>query len=740
MKIRNETFAPAQLSSEAAVKLVRRGPLAPTLSRRERENRRHPQINSRGWLCWTIVRKSPDVRLLFPLLRGEGQGEGESGGQIPRLAVNFLCCAIILVFSLRVAALPTDWPHAQAFSVAAPGLVKISLPVETLDAARPALEDVRVCDDAGNELPFLITRPMPSPKAVQGAKSFQVSLQPAATVITLETGLGQPLDGVTLESPAANFIKAVRVEGSADGRDWQQLVQSQPVFRQYSGASQLHVAFPAGDWPWLRLTMDDQHSAPVPFTGARVHAADVEATPVELQNVAIAERNENPGDTRLTLNLGAANLDVAAVTFETDEPLFTRAVAVAVPQITEDSIREQTVGQGVIYRVAIEGQPPSANLSVPLETRIHARELVLLIRNEDSPPLTVNAVRVERRPVYLVFMARSAGTYHLLTGNKLCAAPKYDLAALSAGLKDAVVTPVTVAALADNPDYRAPEALAGLDLTGAPLDVSAWKFREPIELSRGGAQQIELDLDVLAHAQPGFADLRVLHGSNQVPFIVQRTSIRRAIAPAVTATNDAKNPRLSRWLIKLPKSRLPLTCLTCATTTPLFQRTLSLSEKLTNERGDTFYSELSSVKMTITPAEKLREFSLPLIIAPHSDTLILETENGDNPPLELEKFTAFYSATRVLFKAKADDRLFMYYGNPQAVPPSYDLSLVAGELLAADKSTATPGAEEQLKKSSWAEGLSPGTGGIFFWGILAVVVIGLLIIISRLLPKTQSPA
>jgi hypothetical protein len=284
---------------------------------------------------------------------------------------------------------------------------------------------------------------------------------------------------VTLETPAMNFIKAVRVEGSADGQNWQRLAQGQPIFRQLYGAGQLHVSFPAGEWRWLRLTIDDQRSQPVPFTGARVHAADVEATPIELQTVAIAERNENPGETRLTLNLGAANLDVASVKIETDEPLFTRAVTLAVPQIAEDSIREQTVGQGVIYRVAIEGQPPSASLSVPLETQIRSRELVLLIRNEDSPPLPVTAVRVERRPVYLVFMARQAGTLHLLTGNKSCAAPRYDLAALGADLKNAAVTPLKISALADNPNYRAPEALAGLEVTGAALDVSAWKFRKP---------------------------------------------------------------------------------------------------------------------------------------------------------------------------------------------------------------------------------------------------------------------
>jgi hypothetical protein len=83
------------------------------------------------------------------------------------------------------------------------------------------------------------------------------------------------------------------------------------------------------------------------------------------------------------------------------------------------------------------------------------------------------------------------------------------------------------------------------------LDVSAWKFRKAIKLIRSGAQQLDLDLDVLSHAQPGFQDVRVLRGGKQTPYILQRTSISRALTPAVTATIDAKDPKLSRWIIKL---------------------------------------------------------------------------------------------------------------------------------------------------------------------------------------------
>src|SRR6185369_2856201 len=265
------------------------------------------------------------------------------------------------------------------------------------DATRPALEDLRVYDDAGNETPYLIERPVPVSRAIQSAKSFQVSLNPSTTIITLETGLTQPLDGVTLETPATGFIKSVKIEGSTDGRRWQPLAQGQPIFRQPNGVSQLHLTTPPGVWQWLRLTVDDQRSTPIPFTGARVHAAAGEPAPGELIPVTIAERHENPGETRLTLDLGAANLNVATIQIETPESLFTRQVTLAVPEILEDSIREQTLAQGVIYRVAIEGQPASAQLSVPLDSQVRSRELLLLIQNHDSPPLTITAVRVERR-------------------------------------------------------------------------------------------------------------------------------------------------------------------------------------------------------------------------------------------------------------------------------------------------------------------------------------------------------
>ena len=654
-----------------------------------------------------------------------------------------LLCVVALLFGAPAAAanLPSDWQRVQSFEVSTAGLVKISVPVETLDAARPALEDLRLYDEAGNEVPYLIDRFAQVAKAAQAVKAFQVSLSASTTVITIETGLAQPLDGVTLESPAKDFIKAVQDESSEDGDHWQPLAKGQPIFRQPDGASHLQIPLPPTSSKWLRLTVDDGRSPPVPFTGALVHPAMGEPAPGELISATITERDESPGETRLELSLGAANLSVASIQLETTEPLFMRQVSVAFPEVLEDSIREETIGHGTVYRVAVEGQPPSENLSVPLDSLVSSRELFLLIKNGNSPPLPISAVRVERRPVYLAFLARQPGSYHLLTGNAHCDAPRYDLAALGMNLKDVAVSPVKISPPSDNPDFRAADVLPGLEVTGAALDVSEWKFRKPMKISKaGGAQQIEPDLEVLAHARPDFEDLRVLDGGNQVPYIIQRTSISRALTPSVTSTKDAKDPTLSRWIIKLPQTGLPIARLTCVSRTPLFERSLSLYEELTDERGDKYRHVLGGATWTQTPERQSKEFTLTLDGPLQSDTLFLETDNGDNPPIELEKFTAFYPVTRILFKAKPDDQLFLYYGNPRVSSPSYDLSLVAGQLLAAEKNVPSLFAEEQLRNSSWYGDQMAGQGGVLFWGILALVVVVLLFIISRLLPKSQPPA
>jgi len=669
-----------------------------------------------------------------------GQRKSRTRDENPRPA-RWLTGILLLLGTLQVSAASFgEWREQQDIEVSGAGLVQVSLPAGTLDAARPGLEDLRLVDAAGNEVPYLIDRPNPAAPTMHAAKSFNNSLMGRTTVLLIETGLDSPLTGVLLQTPERQFIKAVRVEGSADGQRWSRLTEGVPIFRQAGGASGLLVEFAAGQWAWLRLSLDDMRSDPVPFTGASLRVAAPELPPSLPVEVVIATRDEGVDGTRLTLALPAANLTLASLEVETDEPLFTRHVTLATPEVSGDGAREQIVASGTLLRFGGNGQPVVLQQTLTVERQIPSRELVLQIQNEDSPPLPITGIRALRRPVYLVFFARDTGVYRLFAGNPFCEPPRYDIAALSSQLRmrDGQLREAAAGGLFDNPDYHAPEALPGLSPVGAALDVSPWKYRKPVRIEHAGVQNLELDLEVLAAAQRSFGDLRLVGDGHQVPFLIEHTSRLGSIQPEATVMADLKPPTISRWALKLPLANLPLTRLVCESPSPLFERRVRLFEEVVDTRGARRVRELGSASWARTPGGPARPLELSLTQSPQSDTLYVETDNGDNPPIQLSGFQLFEPITRLVFKAAAGDTLMLYYGNASASAPNYDLRLVGRQLLAAPKVTASLGQQDQLQAASWTEG-PPLTGmrGILFWGVLGLVVVALLVILARLLPKTK---
>ena len=633
---------------------------------------------------------------------------------------------------------PNEWRNTQTVEVPAKGLVRVSVPATTLDAARPGLEDLRIVDSTGNQVPYLIERMLPDSESTIRPTEFRSTIENGATRLNLKTGTGAPISGVSLETPATQFMKAADVEGSNDGRTWSKLAGGDSLFQLPNGATKLRVSVPEGAWQFLRITVDELGSPPVPFTGAQLHKARTNA-PAEAVAVTIKSRDESPGITRLTLDLGAANLTLGSLRIESNEPVFTRPVTLAVPEVSDDGIRERNINDAVIYRVNVKGKN-EAHLEIPLELQIQTRELLVLIRNEDSPPISIDAVRADRRLVRLTFFANQPGQYSLLSGNTQSVAPRYDLSALSGKLKNVAAIDVVPSALAPNPNYKPPELLATVTLSGAKIGVAKWKFRKLLPLTQNGVQQAELDPELQARSQPDQRDIRIVRGEFQLPFILQRTSLSRPINLNAAAANNPKKPALSRWSVKLPQPGMPITRLVCTSPSPLFHRQMRVWEEVSDERGDKFSAELGSGTWDQTPNSPRRELVIELNARPQSDALFLETDNGDNPAIELRDFRGYYPVTRVVVKATPDPAqpVWLYYGNPDATAPRYDLTLVASELLKAQRSTVTTGAEENLSpKPSVVSQTLTGSTRYIFWGALALVVIVLLAIMSRFLPKQQ---
>ncbi len=629
----------------------------------------------------------------------------------------------------------SEWSHRQEFTVEATGLVKFALPAETLDGAALDLADLRVLDTTGRETPYALVRPAGVQPKSTAPRNFRAELTDSATTLTIETGTTQPLVSVTVSTPANAFIKPVRIELSADGHTWETVADSIPLFRQ-NGAEQLTFTLPHRPSPWVRLTVDDRRSPPLAFTGATLLAGEVRPAATEPVEVRVLARDELPGETVLTLDLGAAHLPLTSLQFTTDDPLFTRAVTVTHRELTDESVVERTITRGVIYRVAMEGLAPASNLTLPLFFTTPTRELIVHIDNGDSPPLTLTGLRGERRPVSIVFNASASGVHTLLMGRPHTAPPRYDLPPFSGDFEKLPTASIHLGKPTPNPGYRRAEALANVDIAGAPLDPQGWAWRKTVRIDTAGVQQLELDSDVLADARRDLADLRLIRAGHQLPYLIEHTSLVRPLPLVPVAVHDPKQPRLSRWELKLPRSGLPLTRITMTSPTGLFQRRLRLYERVTDDRGYTREITLSESDWRRTPGRPGATLSLALSTAPQTDTLWLETDNGDNPPISISVLQAWHPVTRLLFKTGADDAPALYYGQPRADAPRYDLGLVAGQLFTAEKHAARLGAAEALTSGGWTPtAFMSRRSGILFWGALVLVVGLLLFVVVRLLPN-----
>jgi hypothetical protein len=645
---------------------------------------------------------------------------------------------LLVANSVFASPFPSEWKNIQTVQVDRAGMVKLSLPLETIDASRPGLDDLRLFDDHGRELPFLLERPVQPPKVVRAPARFDVAMEAEKTIATLETGMVQPLAGLTLETPARDFLKAVFLEGSRDGKTWETIAQHQPVFRLAGGASRLLLPLPPETWAFVRLTVNDRSSPPIPLTGALLHATSPEPAPSEPFDLKIVGREEGSDQSRLILEAAAAQVTLAGIKFETPERLFTRPVSLAYRHYGENEVRETVLTRDTIYRIALEGQPTTSRLEIATDIFLPSRELILTIHNSDSPPLPVSSILARRRPVLISWLAAAPGPFHLLSGNSLCSAPRYDIAALPKSVEAELITAGVSGPIVPNPSYRPAEPIAELQGSGSPIDLSEWKYRKRVNLKHPGVHRLELDPETLSQAGPGLQDLRLIREGKQWPYLLDQSPVLRTLTPAVQQGDDPQRPSVSRWVLQLPYRRLPLRRLSCETDAPFFKRSVVLIEQTQDERGNPQSVPCGHATWVRTPAQKNTAMGVDLLQPPNGDTLVLEIENGDNLPLKIDHFQFHYPATRILFKASPEAETFLYYGNDKANSPRYDVVLIADRLIGADKLEATLSSAESLRKPSWQDTFPfRASPGWLFWIVLGAVVVVLLLVIRRLLPKSE---
>ncbi len=644
-----------------------------------------------------------------------------------------IAVAAVPLPSLAAPPVPSGWEYAQELTIAAPGLVELAIPPAALDRALGGLEDVRVVDGAGREVPYLFrAKPRPPVRTEAVATEISQSGVEGATVAVYRTAAAGTIDTITLRTPARDFIKPVTVEASGDRSRWWPLAIRYPVFRQSDGSERLAIRVAPGRYPYLRITVGDARERPIALTSVTTYQTPPEPTEAQVVTVALDTVATGGASTRLLLNLPARHLSLRRIALDPDDPVFSREVAVAVRTTVDGEAREQVIARGRIHRVSLAGVSRSEVLSIPLPGQpLAGRTLVVTVENGDSPPLCLRQpVRVTFELPRLRFSARPGGRYALAVGNRSAKPPQYDLVALPALGELPAVALAIPGQLERNPAFRAEEAAKGAPAEGAAIDGTRWRRRRGVRCQGSGVQALEVPPEVLSRS-PSLGDLRLVSGGRQIPYILERGCLARRLDVTLEPLPSERGARFNRRRVKLPHRGLPLEEIRCTVADQVFRREVSMYEELPTERGGR--RALGSAIWERRGQPGGASFAVGIGGRPAHGALVMEMDDGDNAPLALKECSIGWHTARLLFKAPAAETVTLLYDNPDAGASRYDLALLADELLAADAANATLMPDDERARSAGAA-LPEGWERWALWGALALVVAVLIVVIAKLLP------
>ncbi len=633
----------------------------------------------------------------------------------------------------------TAWQWQAPVEVSQTGMMRLEVPPVVLDVTRPDLADLRVLSPAGDETPCLIEQSRRREGGLKDVEGFKVHLEDGNTVIEVNAETAGAIDAAELVSPAHGFLKSVNVEGRKAAGEWQTLATNEVVFRQNDGTERLWVPFSAGTWETLRFTIHDDRSQPVPFTGIRLPVKGKKPDVIELP-LELGPREERPGETRLTLDLGARNLNVAELRFEIPDAVFSRNCGLEYSTSGQDGAsRIESIGRCMVYRVAGDHGSSAEQLVIPIHRRIPSRLLVATFRNGDSPPLGITGAAVHCEPTVLVFHTPQAGGYQLFTGNRDAVWPVYDLNALRGELSGSGGRALTPGPLREKADFKLPPPLPGVEPSGARIDLSGWTFRRNVDAVLPGVIRVELDEKILALCQQGLGDLRLVQNDRQIPYLIKPDRVVRGLlVPASLLPQDLKRPTVSQWEVVMPVEGLPVFDLTVDSRASMFSRRFEAFANRKDELGNSLVESLGAAEWV-----KAQGHDTPLVIGLGGRRLPMRfqllTDHGDNPPVTLENARVHYEASVIVAKVTEAAPLFLAYGNPKATAPDYDLRLVRSELMAAEAQSARLLEQELIHPGKCGGNIQSEKGSPWLWVALGGVVIALLVIVAKLLPKPAAP-
>jgi|GEM_PF-970333 len=347
------------------------------------------------------------------------------------------------MISLLLMLLYTLAAKAQEYSVSAnvenvkeSGFYRIRLPADLRAKLDPGLGDLRLSDNGKYFVPYIIGGADKHDSATYFLP-FQVEAQKTDTagnteiLITLHRHVLYN-DRLTLELSDAAVRRKVSVAGSYDRKQWFAIAEDMPLNLSPGAAPGIALStlrFPVSVYPHLRLTVYNDRKAPLRVIGAGIFTGQADyrnLSVVAHHRAAFFQNDSSDGNSYIRFRQqDRYPVDGIWMHWEGASHFERQAVIYALngnPGKQTDPSFDFVLDSRTMER---KGYDAAGQIDLP--ATFSAKELLLIIRNGDNPPLKLRDMSLLHKPVYLFAWLDANKSYRILGGSKDWRHPVYDL-------------------------------------------------------------------------------------------------------------------------------------------------------------------------------------------------------------------------------------------------------------------------------------------------------------------------
>lgn len=323
--------------------------------------------------------------------------------------------------------------RARVDTVRQSGFHRILLPPNAVGRLNNTLTDIRLYDSQNQEVPYLLTLQQPTQAtAFTDYEVISRTIQPnvSTTLIIRQPGKTRINSlGVVLKN--TNVGKKARLSGSSDAQNWYAIDNAiwlgpTPTSQTTTDTKLLH--FPLSDYAYYRLEINDSLSTPLNILRVGNYTQTASAGSYTLiPDISVSQRDSSDKHTYIHLTRNnPARFDKLTLWIPSATPYRRRA---EVGQfITQKSKRgRRRSGTSSRFEVISSFTLSSADSNAVYLHRLQAKDLYIVIANEDSPPLVVSGIRAYQLTTYLLANLTAGSVYQLRFSADNLFTPAYDI-------------------------------------------------------------------------------------------------------------------------------------------------------------------------------------------------------------------------------------------------------------------------------------------------------------------------